>query len=784
MSLSEADTCRRFITPSLVGAGWDPHDQIAEQRYFSDGRVIPVKSAGRRKKGNRADYILRYTRDVPIAVVEAKPYDEPEGSGLQQAMDYAQVLGLKFAYAANGRHIVEHDFLTGREVSLDAFPSPADLWARWKAAANVESAAERVAVEPYGPGHQARYYQTLAINRAVEAIAGGKERALLTLATGTGKSYIAYQICWRLWKAKWNRKGSPHNPKILYLADRNVLLSQPMLKEFQPFGQALHRIAGEAVKSREMYFATYQQIARDEMRPGLYREYSPDFFDLIVVDECHRGSASDDSNWREILDYFSGAAKLGMTATPRREESRDTYAYFGDPLVVYSLRQGIEDGFLAPYKVRRIVTDVDATGWRPGQGQKDRHGHEIPDDLYMTKDFERRLVVNDRTEAMARYLTRFLETTDPAGKTIVFCVDQEHALAMRNALARLNPDRVREHPDWVCRVTSDEGDIGNGHLEHFQDVDRATPVILTTSDMLTTGVDAPTVKNIVLCRVVESMVTFKQIIGRGTRLRTDYGKWYFTILDFTGAATRKFADPEFDGVPEAVSQQGLGDDPAAAAEVAAQDGEDVENPEVHDAQPPEFGDDAATPRKFYVDGINVVIAADVVYELDAGGKRLRTVEYTEYAGKAVRTLYRSAAELRGQWRDAKLRQSAIDALAERGIDLADLAERAGSTDKDPFDLLCHVAYGGPQRTRRERAQAVRSGSPDFWEQYAPEARAVLAAILDKYADHGVDELALPEALEVPPLSEMGSIVEIASRFGGTAALAEAVAELQRRLYAA
>ena len=770
MALTEADTCRRYITPALIEAGWDIHEQIAEQRTFTAGQVIVVGGKARRTKGRRADYLLRYTRDLPLAVIEAKAFDLPAGNGLQQAIDYAQILGLPFAYAANGQEILEHDLTTGAERTLTAFPGPEELWQRWKGQADISPGVEAVVRTPsfQDPSRPARYYQTIAVNRAVEAIAKGEERVLLTLATGTGKSFIAFQICYRLWQARWNRKGAYRRPKILYLADRNVLLDQPKNGVFAPFGEALHKIEGEAVKSREVYFATYQQVARDERRPGLYREYDPDFFDLVVVDECHRGSARDESNWREILDYFSGAAKLGMTATPLREDNRNTYDYFGDPLIQYSLAQGIADGFLAPYRVRRVITDVDADGWRPEKGQRDAQGEEIPDDLYQTKDFERIVVLGRRTEAIARYITEYLRASDRFAKSIVFCVDQAHALAMRNALARQNQDLVRDHPDYVCRVTSDEGDVGRQHLDNFQDLDRLTPAILTTSEMLSTGIDAPTVKNVILCRVVNSMTSFKQIVGRGTRLRTDYDKWFFTILDFTGTATRQFADPEFDGFPLEDTEDETRD--------RYRRGREREADEVRE-------EPAEGARRFFVDDVQVQVIADLVYELDADGKKLRTLSYTDYTRERVRSLFRSAGELRAKWLDPKFRVEVLKELEDRGIDFEELARQTGQPETDPFDLLCHVAFNAPFRTRRERAEALRRENPDFWDQYTPEAREVLSAIVDKYAEHGISELALPSSLQVPPISEMGTVVEIARRFSGPDKLRAAVAELQERLYA-
>lgn len=782
--INEADTCRRYITPALVEAGWGIHDQIVEQRTFTDGRVIIAGRKTQRRKGKRADYILRYTRDLPLAVVEAKAFDLSATDGLQQAIDYAQILGLPFAYATNGQEIVERDLLTGLERSVVKFPGPDELWERWKFDQQLTEPVEKVIKTPYysDPQRVPRYYQTIAINRAIEALAKGHERVLLTLATGTGKSFIAFQICYRLWQARWNRKGSHFRPKILYLADRNVLLDQPMLGVFAPFGDALHRISGEAVKSREMYFATYQSIARDTCRPGLYLQYAQDFFDLVVVDECHRGSARDDSNWREILDWFTGAAKIGMTATPLRQDNRDTYDYFGNPLIEYSLAQGINDGFLAPFKVKRVVTNVDATGWRPESGQRDRYGEPIPDAEYLTKDFEKTIVLPERTQAIARYISDFMSKTDRFAKTIVFCLDQEHAQNMRVALIKANQDLVQDHADYVCRVTADEGQVGRGHLDRFQDIDRLTPVVLTTSEMLTTGVDAPTAKNIVLCRVVNSISTFKQIVGRGTRLRTDYDKWFFQILDFTGTATRNFADPEFDGFPleedeeELKSTSGIEDERDTSHEHTDEEPFGSESHVQLDVQ----SDNTRT--KFYIDGIQVLIVADLVYELDTDGRQLRTVKYTEYAGEKVRSLWRTVAELRGQWVVPEFRAEVLKMLELHGIDVQDLAGKTKLPDADPFDLLCHVAFNGPLRTRAERAEVLKRKHHDFWEQYAPQARAVLTAMVDAYARQGVEGLDFPMILQVRPFTEMGNVIELCDRFGGAERMRGAVGELQRRLY--
>ena len=555
--ITEADTCRKYVLPKLYAAGWND-DQISEQKSFTDGRILVVGTKARRRPAKRADYLLRYARDFMLAVVEAKAAYKLPGDGLQQAKDYAAILGLKFAYSTNGHGIVEFDFTTGKERPVDVFPKPAELWQRFRANEKIEDeeAASRLLTPANAAiGKGQRYYQEIAINRVVQAVLQGKKRILLTMATGTGKTAVAFQICWKLWNMRWNRAGEHRRPKILYLADRNILIDDPKDKMFTTFGDARWKIEnGEVNKGRELYFAIYQAIAKDERRPGLYKEYSKDFFDLIIVDECHRGSAKDDSNWREILRYFEPAFQLGMTATPLRKDNRDTYRYFGNPVYTYSLRQGIEDGFLAPYRVHRIVTEWDAAGWRPSQGDIDRYGRTIPDNEYQTVDFERAVALKARTQAIARNLTDFMKKTDRFAKTIVFCVDQEHADDMRAALNNLNADLVQQYPDYVCRITSDEGSVGKGLLSKFQELETVTPVVVTTSQLLTTGVDIPTCKNIVIARVVGSMVEFKQIIGRGTRVRDDYDKYFFNILDYTGSATRLFADPDFDGEPALVTE--------------------------------------------------------------------------------------------------------------------------------------------------------------------------------------------------------------------------------------
>ncbi len=775
---TEADTCRKYVLPKFVDAGWDtsPHS-FTEQKTFTDGRIVVTGNASHRRRAKRADYLLRYTRDVAIAVVEAKPEFRRPSDGLQQAKEYTEILGLKFAYATNGHGIVEFDYLTGQEQELDAFPSPHDLWARLRRSQGLtDEQADRV-LTPTRPddGKKPRYYQEIAVNQTVQAIVQGRRRVLLTMATGTGKTHVAFQICWKLWRSGWSLTGTRQKPRILYLADRNVLVDDPKDKTFLPFGDARWKIqGGVANKSREMYFATYQSLAEDESRPGLYREYAPDFFDLVIVDEAHRGSARDRSSWRGILDYFSESAQLGFTATPAIEENRNTYTYFGKPLYQYSLRQGIDDGFLAPYRVHRIVSVLDAAGWRPNAGDLDRYGRPIPDDEYETKDFERVVALRARTEAIARHLTAFLTSTDRFAKTIVFCVDQEHADEMRRALTNLNSDLVRRYPDYVCRVTADEGEIGRGHLSRFQDLESTTPVMLTTSQMLTTGVDAPTCKNVVLARVIGSMVEFKQIIGRGTRVREDYGKTYFNILDYTGSATRLFADPAFDGDPiEVIDEGGI---------VKELSGVPYESPNDQEEDPDDGG--PYEPRKFYVDGGFVSIAAHLVYELDADGRQLRVVQFTNYAGEKVRTLYSSASDLRARWANPRARPEIVEALKERGIDFDALAASSKQPEADPFDLLCHLAFDAPLRTRRERAERLRLDKQDFFDQYGPEARAVLNDLLDKYTEYGPDQFEMPNALKVPPLDHYGNVREIAALFSGPKLLEAAVTQLQTLLYAA
>jgi type I restriction enzyme R subunit len=725
--------------------------------------------------------------------VEAKREYAIPGKGMQQAKRYGELLDIPFRYSTNGKGIVEDDRDTGTETEhLPGFPSPDDLWHRYRAWKGIRDDAvadglilpfNRQLRTPDGRVKEPRYYQRIAIGRAVEAILRGDKRALLTLATGTGKTFVSLQIVWKLWTSEW-RPG--RKPRVLYLADRNILVDQPMEREYVPaFGEGpIWKLRGEAKAGREIYFGLYQSLIGSAEQPeALYRRFASDFFDLVIVDECHRGSANSDSSWRAILDYFSPAAQLGMTATPKRDDTVDTYQYFGDPLYQYSLAQGIDDGFLAPYRVRRVVLSPDAMGFAPDEGQLDLFGHAIPPNLYTTRDFERVVSLLSRTEAAAKHLTEYLKRTDRMAKTIVFCVDSEHADQMRRALHNANSDIARQHPNYVVRIVSDEGDIGRGHLSDFADTEKDYPVIATTSQLLSTGVDLPTVRNIVLFKPIGSIALFKQIIGRGTRLFPDDDKLSFDIIDYAGA-TSLFEDPEFDGPPERVVIDEIDDE-----------GDVVESPVVEE-QEPEFepGGDAAEidaddaeddiPRKFYVDGTQVWVTAEWIRYLDPDTNRLRLVEYREFVADTVRALFGEVAVLRVQWRKRTTRDEIVEKLASKGIDLDELAERAGMPAADPLDVLVHLAWNQPLATRTDRVRRVRKEHADFFGRYQPEARAVLEELLDVYVEHGASQLEDLNVLRIPPFDRLGSPTEIAARFGGADKLRAAVAALEEEVYAA
>ena len=792
--MTEADTCRELVTPKLVAAGWGTSESvIGEQHSFTNGRIIVAGGKVRRGKQRRADYLLYYRRDMPLAVVEAKEVGLPAETGVQQAREYAEMLGLKFAYATNGHRIIEIDYVAGTEREVDRYASPHELWQRLTQSTPMAESATAHLLEPFNliSGQVPRYYQRIAIQRVIEAILLGQTRILATLATGTGKTCVAFQVCWKLWNSRWNRTGEYRRPKILFLADRNILVDDPMAKMFAPFGDARHKIAGGDVsQSRDMYFGIYQALSTST--EDVFRKYRPDFFDLIIIDECHRGSSRDESSWRAVLDYFEPAVKFGMTATPLREDSRDSYEYFGNPVYIYSLRQGIEDGFLAPYRVHRVITTVDAAGWRPSRDELDRFGREVPDDEYQTKDFERVVALRARTRAMARHLTDFLRGTDRFAKTLIFCVDQEHAAEMRQELVNLNSDLVKQYPDYVCRVTANEGTIGLTHLSHFQDVDKPVPVILTTSQLLTTGVDAEMVKNVVLGRVVGSKSEFKQIVGRGTRLKVDYGKEYFNIIDFTGTATRHFADPDFDGDPARLEEVTV-DEAGEVVETTIVEVPGVAEPEAEYVAQPEpvepgeaeiLTDPPTEPRKYYIDGGEVEIIGHLVYDLDTDGKKLQVVRYTEYSGRAVRSMYPTRDALQSAWADPDTRADLLRELTERGISFDELAASSEQPDADPFDLLCHLAWNAPLLTRRQRAERARKATRDLFTQYGETAREVLSLLLEKYVERGIIQFsALSDLMKVQPFDRFGSPSEIATRhFGGVKGLREAVSRLQTAIY--
>lgn len=788
--LTEADTCRELVTPAIRLAGWGQAPYaIGEQHQITDGRILLIGGKARRAKQRRADYLLYYRRDFPIAVVEAKEAGLPAENGVQQAREYAELLGLRFAYATNGRRIIEIDYITGTERDVDRYATPEELWARLNGASGLPVAAQAQLLEPYNltSGKIPRYYQDAAIRSVVEAILSGQKRVLATLATGTGKTSVAFQVCWKLWNSRWNRTGEYRRPKILFLADRNILVDDPKDKDFIHFGDARHKITGaDPSQARDMYFGIYQALTTAS--EDVFRQYAPDFFDLIVIDECHRGSARDSSSWRKVLDYFATATHFGMTATPLREESRDSYGYFGNPVYTYSLRQGIEDGFLAPYRVHRVITTADAVGWRPNKDELDRYGREIPDEEYQTKDFERVVVLRARTQAIAKHLSDFMRGTDRFAKTIVFCVDQEHAADMRQALVNLNADLVRDYPDYVCRVTADEGAIGLAHLHRFKDVDEPTPVILTTSQLLTTGVDAEMVKNVVLARVVGSRPEFKQIIGRGTRLRVDYGKEFFNIVDFTGTATQHFADPEFDGDPARIEQITIDDEGEVVTSDVTETEPSLEYSPIESEDDPEaaeiISEESDEPRKFYVDGGKVEVIGHLVYDLDADGKKLQVVRYTEYSARTVRSLFPNREELQSKWASPDTRIEVLRELAERHISFDELVASTGYQDADAFDLLCHLAWNAPLLTRRQRTERAHKQTEDLFSRYGDTARDILRLLLDRYIERGVIQFnRLSDLLKVEPFDRYGTPSEIAERhFGGVPALREAVTQLQATLY--
>ncbi len=781
---SEADTCRKEVLPKLYESQWTD-ELILEQRTFTDGKIIVIGRKARRKKAKRFDYLLRYSQSFPIAIVEAKKKYKSAADGIQQAKDYAKTLGLKFAYSTNGADILEFDFITGLESKISKYPTPTELWNRLNKVEPIKREIQETLLKPFFAtlGKEIRYYQRIAINRAVKAILEGKKRALLTLATGTGKTTVAFQIIYKLWFNRWNTKGEHRRPKILFLADRSILVTDPHAKDFAIFGDARCLVPEEGLpSSREVYFSTYQSLAEDGNRVGAFRKLPKDFFDLIVIDECHRGSSSDESNWRVILEYFETSVQVGLTATPLRDDNKDTYAYFGNPLYIYSLKQGIEDGFLAPYLVHRVVTETDATGFRPEDGQRDDNGELIPDGVYTTPDFENSLSYLPRTIAVVKHLYTFMVKYGRFDKTIVFCVNQEHADQFRRELSNLNRDLVQQYPDYAVRIVSEEGDIGKGHLSRFMDIDEPIPVIVTTSKLLSTGVDVPTCKNIVIFRNINSMTEFKQIVGRGTRVREDKEKLFFTILDYTGSATRNFADPDFDGEPPLITEDEIdGDGNVIDGDEWTPDTPDDRDDDDTDAPPTGGFTGGQTRQKYYISEGTVSIVAESVQILDASGK-LRTIQFSQYAKEQITIMFPSINDFRNKWNDLEERKHILEELENSGISIEQLMEITKQKEVDPFDLLCFVAFDLKPLTRKQRADLLKKNKSDFFADYSDKAKHVLNLILEKYIDYGLNQIT-PDIISVEPIAQQGNPIEIVNEFGGIDQFKKAIEELQTLLYA-
>jgi type I restriction enzyme R subunit len=800
-ALSERDICSKFISPAITQSGWDVMSQVREEVGFTKGRIIVRGKLVTRGQAKRADYILYFRPNIPIAIVEAKDNNHSVGDGMQQALEYAVTLDIPFVFSSNGDGFVFHD-RTGlgaekeANLGLHQFPTPGELWAKYCAWKGLTPEAERLVLQDYyddGSGKLPRYYQANAVNAAIEAIAKGQDRVLLVMATGTGKTYTAFQIIWRLWKA--GRKK-----RILFLADRNILVDQTMVNDFRPFGPVMAKLStGTKTISRddgtevevygaidrkrridtayEVYLGLYQAITGPEDRQKLFREFSRDFFDLIVIDECHRGSAAEDSAWREILEYFSSATQIGLTATPKETKYVSNINYFGDPVYSYSLKQGIQDGFLAPYKVIKVHIDVDVEGYRPEKGKLDREGNEVEDRIYNVRDFDNTLVLDDRTKLVAKKVTEFLKSSgDRFQKTIVFCVDEEHAARMRRALINENKDLCDQNHRYVMRITGSDAE-GQAQLGNFIDPEARYPVLVTTSRLLSTGVDAQTCRLIVLDRQVGSMTEFKQIVGRGTRVHEEAKKFYFTLMDLRGA-TNHFADPDFDGEP--VQIYAPDDDAPVAPPEDTSSAEPGADETVMDDQRPDISikEGETEQRKIYVDGVRARIVAERVEYLDESGK-LVTESLRDFTKKALKKRFASLDQFLNRWKAADRKQAVIDELEAEGLSLEPLAEEAG-TDLDAFDLICHVVFDRPARTRRERADQVRKR--DVFTKYGPQARLVLEALLQKYQDQGVAHLDDPRILQIPPFNGMGTPFELVKRFGTRADFERAVHDLESALY--
>lgn len=796
-NLTEADIITKCVMPAILNAGWDNTTQIRQEVKLRDGKVIVRGKVAARRTVKSADIVLYHKPGIPLAVIEAKANKHEIGKGMQQGIEYARLLDVPFVFATNGDGFIFRDATAAegecleKQITLDDFPSPAELWQKFCLWKGYTQAQLPVITQDYyddGSGKSPRYYQLQAINKTIEAVSNGQNRVLLVMATGTGKTYTAFQIIWRLWKSK-NKK------RILFLADRNILVDQTKNNDFQPFGTAMTKVSGRTIDpAYEIHLALYQAITGPEEDQKAFKQVAPDFFDLIVIDECHRGSASEDSAWREILDYFSSATQIGLTATPKETHEVSSTDYFGDPVYVYSLKEGIEDGFLAPYKVVRVDIDVDLQGWRPTKGQTDLNGEVIDDRIYNQKDFDRTMVIDERTELVARTITDYLKRTNPMDKTIVFCNDIDHAERMRRALVNLNPEQVKKNDKYVMKITGDD-EIGKAQLDNFINPKKPYPVIATTSELMTTGVDAKTCKLVVLDQNIQSMTKFKQIIGRGTRIDERYGKLWFTILDFK-KATELFADERFDGIPEKVMDTTPEDiaDPESdfeekLEEISEHDEEQVTGVDEPPAPPYQVTDtddvgplpeeDEKKIRKFHVNGVAVGVIAQRVQYYDADGK-LVTESFKDYTRKTLLKEYASLDDFTRKWQDADRKEAIIHELEQQGIIWEVLAEEVGK-DLDPFDMLCHVVYGQPPLTRKERAENVRKRN--YFTKYSEAAQAVLDNLLDKYADAGIQEIESIQVLKLKPFDSMGTLPEIIKTgFGDRNGYNQALSELENEIY--
>ena len=792
-NLTEEDIKMRYITPAIINAGWDKK-QIRLEYSFTAGRIILRGNITARGKQKRADYLLSYKSNFPLAIVEAKDNNHPVGAGLQQAIEYAKVLDIPYVYASNGDGFVEQNLITGevKELKLEDFPSPEALYKRYRVDKGIDEAEEKVILEPYYyiPNYKTpRYYQRVAINRTVDAVAKGQQRVLVVSATGTGKTYMTFQIIYRLWKSGLKKK-------ILFLADRNVLVDQTISGDFKPFGGKMTKVQKRNLDSSyEIYLALYQQLAGDDGEEA-YLQFQPNFFDLIVIDECHRGSAKEESAWRKILDYFSSATHVGCTATPIETKEASSTSYFGEPIYEYSLKQGIEDGFLAPYKVIRIGLDKDLEGYRPEAGKVDKFGYEIEDREYNIKDFDRKIVIDDRTRVVAAKITEFLKKTDRFSKTIVFCVDIEHAERMRQALINENKDLYSQNEKYIMRITGDN-DEGKAQLENFIDEEMKYPVIAVTSKLMTTGVDAKMCKLIVLENNINSMTEFKQIIGRGTRLLEEYGKTYFTIMDFRNAS-RLFADPDFDGKPEVVIDIDEDDpvyDPVPDPELPIDEGDENPNPgddggnggiseeggKYGPGDIPPFGEGEGEdkPRKYYVGDITVKVLSERVQYVDKDGK-LITESLIDYTKKNILQQYSRLDDFLRTWTTAEKKQAIIEELQDDGVLLDAVREELGKTELDDFDLICHIAYDKAPLTKKERAENVKKRH--YLYKYSDIAQKVIEALLDKYSNDGIKDIEDTKVLELKEFAQIGSPLKIVKAFGGKEAYQKAVQELENEIY--